>query len=83
MCEERVVIGYRDIGGVEEPVSVQCGDLMPCGFGGVRAVLCPACEESARREYPQGWIVSPGDLCAHGRYHDPAGHDCACPYCEE
>ncbi len=83
MCENRVIAGYQQFNGKLEPVEVQCGDLLPFGFGGVRVVLCSACDEQARKQYPQGWRISPGDLCVHGRYHDPAGRDCACPYCEE
>lgn len=58
---------------------------MRCGSTSVHGdvLLCPSCEWAARRNYPQGWRYTPGDICKHGNYvGDAGGPDYLCGQCE-
>lgn len=59
----------------EQPV--HCGDYDQDG-----KVMCDACLEQARKDYPQGWEHYPGDVCPHGNYTGGCGIDWMCGLCE-
>lgn len=57
-----------------------------CGTTGIEGqlLLCPECEKRMEQEYPQGWMLVPGDICKHGTYvGDAGGPDHICGACEE
>ncbi len=57
----------------------------PCGSIGIdgRQLLCSACTKKAVKEYPQGWVNIPGDVCKHGTYiGDRSEPDYTCRRCE-
>jgi hypothetical protein len=58
----------------------------PCGSTGIHGgqLLCSTCEASFAKQYPQGWVNTPGDKCKHGTYvGSPCGPDYLCGKCEE
>lgn len=58
---------------------------LPCGSTSIHGdqLLCADCLQEAEKMYPQGWEVTPGDICKHGVYvGDEFGPDYMCIYCE-
>jgi len=57
----------------------------PCGSTGQfgEQLICNKCEAKLKKQYPQGWRETPGDLCKHGTYvGDRGGPDYMCGACE-
>jgi len=73
-CDKDIVAMSRRDG---SDVIKKCGEW----FSG-RTLLCEECEETAKRQFPQGWKYYPGDVCAHGVYVGGVGPDYMCPNCE-
>ena len=59
---------------------------LPCGSTDIhgRTLICEECLGKLEKQYPQGWINHPGDVCKHGNYvGDPGGQDYLCYLCED
>jgi hypothetical protein len=59
--------------------------LSRCGSTGIHGeqLICDECEERLKKQYPQGWRNTPGDICKHGTYvGDYCGPDYICGKCE-
>jgi len=74
-CSKEIKIYTRG-----KSVPFQCGWTGPHGS----VELCDDCKVKLKKEYPQGWRSTPGDICKHGNYvGDPYGVDYLCARCEE
>lgn len=59
---------------------------LSCGSTDIHGgtLFCEECFERLAKQYPQGWISCPGDLCKHGNYvGDAYGPDYLCALCED
>ena len=60
-------------------ISCNCGTISIHGV----TLLCEECEERLSKEYPQGWMSTPGDTCIHGMYIGNHWDRSSCYKCEE
>lgn len=74
MCERMVVAMTRRDG---SDVEVACGS-----YWGGEKLFCENCLRKFERQYPQGWVGYPGDVCKHGTYVGGCGVDHLCHACE-
>jgi hypothetical protein len=76
MCDNLVTVDHKMDG---TPILTKCGHTSPTGD----VALCNSCLTRLRKQYPQGWRYTPGDVCKHGCYvGDAYGPDYMCPNCE-
>ncbi|RLC24907.1 MAG: hypothetical protein DRH93_03370 [Deltaproteobacteria bacterium] len=59
---------------------------LPCGSTSIHGteLICEECEAQLGKQYPQGWVNTPGDKCIHGTYvGNRGGRDYLCGKCED